>query len=518
MTAPTVDGGSSTRVSTSRALARVRPHRARWHDRAFWRTQALVVGALVVLYGFDVLFHDAGFARGVHDLPVMLFLAPVLYAAIAFGLEGALLTALWCAFLVAPHSVFVARDDLEWVGDIGTLTVITVTGMFLAFRVEKEREARLRAESVSDRLGLLNELATAFDRPMDTAQLLQELVDRLSGSLELDQAWVRYLPHTDESRATLATGGAAGAADPRVETVSTSASRLLASANRPWIAVGDMVVVALIAEGRFLGALGATRASSPLDADETGTLTAAAAQAAVTLENQELQRSRREMLTSYARQVTNAQEDERRRIARELHDGPTQALSGLCRGLDLVQATTGDPEDVVATARSLRSVAEGAVADLRRLARDLRPHVLDDLGLESAVEWLAEDLRERSGLEVRVASTGEMRELTGEEELGVFRIVQEALSNVEKHAAATTVEIALDSEPHGLRVRIVDDGRGFAADAGATDFARQGRYGVLGMQERARLHGGELQVESRPRSGVTVTLEVPWAAGASSPS
>lgn len=494
-----------------RSLASVRPRRVRLHDEAFWRTQALVGLSVGIVYGFDFFFHSDGLALGLHDIPVTFVIAPVLYAALAYGLEGAILTSVWCAFLVAPHSVIVAGDEYEWLGDAGTLTVITVTGAFLAFRVEREREARVHAESTSERLRFLNQLAAIFDRPIDAPELLQELVDRLRDNLQLDLAWARYEPGEQPAPIHVATSGEAAAGGLNGESVAASATELMARADQTWITVGDMVVVALASEGRTMGALGAVRQARPLDEDERGTLTAAAAQASVSLENQELQQNRREILTSYARQVTNAQEDERLRIARELHDGPTQALTGLCRGLDLVLAELGDAADVADTTRSLRSVAEDAVADLRRMARDLRPRVLDDLGLLSAVEWLAEDLSERTNLDVRFHTTGDFAELRGDQELGAFRIAQEALSNIEKHASASTVEVSVDSTADGLRVSIQDDGTGFDVIPGTGAFARLGRYGILGMQERARLNGGELRIDSEPGAGTTVTLDLAWA-------
>ncbi len=156
----------------------------------------------------------------------------------------------------------------------------------------------------------------------------------------------------------------------------------------------------------------------------------------------------------------------------------------------------------------LRSVAEDALVDLRRVTRDLRPTILDDLGLVSAIEWLASDLRDRSGLDVRLSSRGTGSGLSSEQEVGVFRIVQEALSNVEKHAQASRVDLAVDCDGDGLRVVVRDDGVGFDRSADVGALARRGRYGLLGMQERAALNGGRLSVDSALGRGATVTLEI----------
>jgi signal transduction histidine kinase len=248
-----------------------------------------------------------------------------------------------------------------------------------------------------------------------------------------------------------------------------------------------------------------------LDEGEQNVIAAAAQQLAATLRNRELQRERREALTMYARQMTNAQEEERRRIARDLHDGATQALSGLCRRFDLLLLRQSDAEDSArfrADVEELRSVAEGTVMDLRRVTRDLRPTILDDLGLLAGIEWLASDLRERTDLDVVVSERPPFATLSTEQEVGVFRVVQEALSNVEKHARASRVEIIVQGDEAVLRVDVRDDGVGFDAPANPGALAGAGRYGVLGMQERASLNGGSLTIESAPGEGTTVSLVI----------
>ena len=132
-------------------------------------------------------------------------------------------------------------------------------------------------------------------------------------------------------------------------------------------------------------------------------------------------------------------EDERRRIARELHDGVTQTLSGLVRGLELVRRDVDAP--AATGIEHMRTAAQEALSDIRRVSRDLRPATLDDLGLLPAIESLVAELGERSGVEATLHSTGAVQTLTGAQQLCIFRIVQEALSNVERHARASTVEV-----------------------------------------------------------------------------
>lgn len=488
------------RTLQSRFTLALRPQSSRLRDRRFWNTQALMMIAVAAIYGFDLLSPSGGGAgSGLHDIPVMFLLAPVLYAALVFGLEGALQTAAFAAALTLPHVLTADREEFEWLGDVGTLLVVALTGAMLAWRVEGERGARQRAEAASRRLGLLNELANTSDRIHDVQLLLRSHVSRIRRGLTLDGAWVAY-------------EGPAAGLGPLVVAESTedpSGERF----RPPPEGTSDSVVVPLVAEGRALGVLGAQN-SAGIGLDDRDTLAAAAQQLAVTLENRELQIERRQALTAYARQMTNAQEEERRRIARELHDGTAQALTGLCRGLDIIVAraptarTPGNLEDEVGR---LRSVAESALADLRRVTRDLRPAVLDDLGLLAAIEWLAADLRERSDLAVVVSDaveSGQLAQLTTEQEVSIFRIVQEATSNVAKHASATQVRIDMDSVGRRIRFAVSDDGRGFAVPSNPSRLASEGCYGLLGMQERAQLCGGTLQISSRPARGTTVELVV----------
>ena len=200
-------------------------------------------------------------------------------------------------------------------------------------------------------------------------------------------------------------------------------------------------------------------------------------------------------------------EDERRRIARELHDGVTQTLSGLVRGLELVRRDVDAP--AATGIEHMRTAAQEALSDIRRVSRDLRPATLDDLGLLPAIESLVAELGERSGVEASLHSTGAVQTLTGAQQLCIFRIVQEALSNVERHARASTVEVTVDFQASEVLVNVRDDGEGIGKPSAVADFARQGRFGLLGMRERASLHGGTLTVTPVASGGTSVTLQLP---------
>jgi signal transduction histidine kinase len=201
------------------------------------------------------------------------------------------------------------------------------------------------------------------------------------------------------------------------------------------------------------------------------------------------------------RRVVEAQELERRRLARELHDQTGQELTSVLLGLKAVEEATNDAERYEAL-RSVREQVVETLHDVRRLAVELRPKALDDFGLVPALERLRDTFVEQTGMRVDLES--QIRErLPTDVETALYRIVQEALTNIVKHAQARAVSIVLAQSPRAVTAVIEDDGRGFTPDHG-----REG-LGLLGMGERLALLGGRLKIESSPGAGTTIVAEVP---------
>jgi signal transduction histidine kinase len=260
------------------------------------------------------------------------------------------------------------------------------------------------------------------------------------------------------------------------------------------------IFVPLIVRDRAIGVLAAhdrIRGGNDLRFTEQDVrlVEALAARAAVAVDL-----SRRVELEALQR-VVAAQEMERRRIARELHDETGQALTSLLLGLRAVQ----DAKDETVrndALESLRALASTTLQDVRRLAVELRPKALDDFGLVAALERLLDGLRERTGLTIEFEASVEAR-LPAEIETALYRIVQEALTNVVKHARATTVSVLLVRRKTGVTAVIEDNGTGFAPHEPVEGL------GLVSMRERASLVGGHLILESRPGSGTTIAVEVP---------
>ncbi len=229
------------------------------------------------------------------------------------------------------------------------------------------------------------------------------------------------------------------------------------------------------------------------------------------------QRRMQENLRFYVSQVLKAQEGERLRIARELHDDTAQALTGLSRRLDMLVDTLPSSDDQLApeiTKRleELRDQSDKILEGVRRFSRDLRPPVLHDLGLLPALKWLATALEEQHGIAANIRVLGEQHRLPDDAELALFRIAQEALNNVRKHSGASAVEVTLDFRGEGITVIVADNGKGFELPRNTSDLAESGKLGVIGMQERTRLLEGTLSIDSQPGMGTRVVATVPGQA------
>jgi two-component system sensor histidine kinase UhpB len=208
-----------------------------------------------------------------------------------------------------------------------------------------------------------------------------------------------------------------------------------------------------------------------------------------------------------ARSVWRVEEAERRRLARELHDGLGQTLTALKIQLARLAERAGDPgDDLGAALRGAAELAAGALADTRRLSHLLRPRVLDDLGLVAALKWLARTLGESAGFAVRFAHSGMAGGVAPDLETLIFRVAQEALTNAIKHSGAPGAEVEL--RRRGPRVRLVvrDEGRGF--DAANPPPAGAEGSGLAAMRDRVELSGGRLAIDSAPGRGTAVTVEL----------
>ena len=270
--------------------------------------------------------------------------------------------------------------------------------------------------------------------------------------------------------------------------------------------------VPLFARGNVAGLFSLSKREADYFNEEHMKLAEAmSSQASVAVENavlfEQMQASTVRM-QSLSRRLVEVQESERRNIARELHDEAGQALASLRFGLRLLEREIDEGGSVTGRVAELMQRTDAVIDGLHRLAADLRPASLDHLGLEAALRQYSRSAGSKFGLAVRFKARGFTSErLPTAVETALYRVVQEAMTNVVRHARATRVDVLAERRGDRVMVMVEDDGVGFEPD----QVQRGDHFGLLGLKERAEALGGTLTVESAPGAGTTVVVEVPSA-------
>ncbi|GAB4331342.1 MAG: hypothetical protein Kow0010_16670 [Dehalococcoidia bacterium] len=462
--------------------------RVRLRDRRFWGIQAMVIAVTIVHAAAELIEHRWGsHLDAAYFIPVSLYLFPVLYASLNFGSEGAMPTALWSALLAVPN-IILWHEGLERAGEVFQLSVMLLLAFLVATRVDRETLARRHAVAIEQQRRV-SELK--YRALFDAAGEACLVVDGNGCIRDANAAAAALLGR--------ATDGLVGAALPDIVDLDVPTVRHLARS-------GALQTLQFRLKTGERGDLWIRPICTAVSADD-------GSDELLQVLLQDVTEQRR--IERYAHEIVRALEDERRRIAQEIHDVSVQSLVLLCRRLDAISASTEAelPAPTVAAIAEARRSAEEVANELRRFSRDLRPVVLDDLGLTPAIRRLVAELGERTAIRTSFSAVGLPRRLTGDGELSLFRIVQEALRNVELHAEASHVAVRLTYAPDEVRLVVSDDGKGFDTAAYALR-SSDSRLGLLGMHERARLAGGTCHVESRPGGGTRVLACVPMAVAA----
>jgi len=217
----------------------------------------------------------------------------------------------------------------------------------------------------------------------------------------------------------------------------------------------------------------------------------------------------RENLEYYMMQITRMQEEERKRIAQELHEETLQSLAALCLATEsIIKAGKNNPEEIKDDLNELKNRINRVIEELRHFSYGLRPGVLDYLGLMAGLETLTDDLT-NSGIATSLVITGKEFPLTQDTEITIYRIVQEALSNIKKHSQAKQARVKVKYAGSKIQLTITDNGKGFRIPERLSDLANEGKLGIIGMEERARLFGGVFSIKSRRPKGTCIVISIP---------
>ncbi|MGH9079968.1 MAG: histidine kinase, partial [Acidimicrobiales bacterium] len=462
-----------------------------------------------------VAFHLETTSVAVEFSTLALFLVPVVYAALHYGAGGAVATSAWVSVLALPRFVAYAGAHqyvAAW-AELFQVVLLNALAFLIGQGVSAEREARRMAESARE----AHLSAEALYRDLfDSNQAPILIVDATGHVIEANAAAVgAFSPNGGPRPAGTAPAGTAPTGPVRlVDMIGPDAAaevltRLLAG---PMAQCGDAT------DPSGNASTAEPVEPVPFEVDGQSVLYRPAVttlgrsgddrRMQVVFEDVTAETRRHDLMEAYAARVVLGQEEERRHIAQELHDGPLQSLIHLCRQIDLLGSPALGDETGTRSLPELRVLVEDAVGELRAIAKGLRPSILDDLGLVASINQMLAEAGARQGFETSFGVTGAERRLPPATELALFRITQEALSNIERHAAPHRVAVGMDFESGALRLLVKDDGMGFDASAGPTGVGR-GSLGLPGMVERAHLIGAHLLIHSTPGTGTTVDVSVP---------
>lgn len=469
---------------------------------AFWLILALFVLITLphyyVVLEYPVLFNyiipDIGLTR--HTLERILYLVPIVWAGFLFGFRGTIITSLVALACMLPRAIFLSPVPTDALAETGA---VFLTGSSISCLLAFSSRSLQRERGYIAQLEMAHqELKTSEERYRQLFENAHDAIwvhDMEGNIVAANEALGRLTGYDVESLVHMnATGflseeGLELAREVRQKFLQGEA---ISGSYDQKIIRKDGTEAFLRLSSNLIRSDGEPVAFQHIARDVT--------------EEKRLQ----ENLRFYLEQATRAQEEERKRISRELHDETIQALVVLSRQLDILASSgKGLSEDNRLYLEELRQQTNNIMQGVRRLSQDLRPAALDRLGLLAALEWLASDVAEYSGIATKVNALGNERRLPEEIELVLFRIVQEALRNVWRHSEATKAEITIEFNEDKTRILVSDNGKGFNPPQMIGDLAKEGRLGLAGMQERAQLIGGKLTVQSEPGKGTTIAIEIP---------
>jgi len=466
-------------------LSRLYKYRPRFEDWRFWVVQISAIGIAIL----HLITERAGDLSQLHQLgfvPLSLMVIPLVIAGIIFGSIGSITTSIWIMIISLPNLIL---DNLgpERYGELFQLLILVAVGIFIGKRVDLERSLVNKVENASTALSASE---AKYRSLFDASPIAILAIDSQNRILDANPSAGMLFNQSPEALKTmLITDLNRGNGNRTSSTAS--------SGNHWW--ESPIIIHSKQGSEIFL-----EPALTQIKDNQGNVITQ------VLLKNITEERRREAGLKAYAAHIVQAQEDERQHIARELHDETIQNLALLCRQLDNIGSTSNAlPSSTVNELGKARKIAENVVGELRNFTRALRPPILDDLGVVPSIRRLLLDFMERTKIIGELHVTGNEKRLTRDLEVGMFRIAQEALWNVERHAKASSVTVIIAFDDNAVKLSIIDNGAGFRVPPVVEDLSTIGKLGLLGMKERTELLGGKLEILSTAGKGTTIAVSIP---------
>jgi signal transduction histidine kinase len=454
-----------------------------FHDWRFWVIQILAILIAVLHSYFEGTSVPIELQR-FYFVPISLLVVPIVFAALIFGFAGSISTALWVVVLTI-HNVIFGHEGVERIGEIFQLGILVTLSIIMGLIIDREHSARAKIESANAALSTsekkYRDLCYCSPFPILLLNSDKIIIDANPAASELLGKAASSLRGTPANLIGIKNIEPPGLTSPHYWWESSPAI----------IQKQDSLIYL---EPTFTN----------ITDNEGNALTQ------IMLRDITQAYHKQEGLKAYTAYILRVQEEERQRIARELHDDTIQLLTQLCRQLDRADNSLRDTNLIpVAELEEARKIAEKVVVDLRDFTRTLRPPILDDLGAVASIRRLFVDFLDRTKMQGQLQISGKEQRLPQENELNLFRIAQEALWNVEHHAQAENILVKISFSDKNVTLEVHDDGQGFNVPAVISLTSASSRLGLVGMQERAELSGGEMKIESQPGKGTFLTVSIP---------
>lgn len=469
----------------SKGISQIYKFKPPFRDWRFWAIQFFSIGIAVAHSFLDTFGISSEFGR-LYFVPIILLVVPVVIAALYFGSVGAVTTALWVVALTIPNLIL-QHTGLERVGEAFQMAVLIAIAVFMGRQVDNERNLRHKIENGSI---ALTASEARYHSLFSSSPVAILALDRDNIIIDANPSAGVLFGKSPESLKNMAINDL-------IKEKGLPEQSASSRGNNWW---ESPMLVRLKGGAEVYLEPQLTRLNDHQGNPITQVLL---------IDITEEQR-RQAGLKAYTAYVIQAQEDERKHIARELHDETLQNLSLLCRQLKGID-TAGNalPLSVAEDLGKSQDMAEKVVKELRNFTRSLRPHILDDLGLATSIRRLVLDFIDRTGTDGQFQIIGQEYPLAKDIEVSLFRIAQEALWNVEHHSKASNASVVITFTEDSTILDITDNGIGFTVQPVLENMSTSGKLGLLGMKERAELFGGKLDILSSPGNGTTINVSFP---------